>query len=122
MSSPISKNLRVLRKKHHLTQQNVADLIRKDRSMVAKYETGQATPPIETLQMLADLYRVSFSTICSAELDDNTMVLQNAAAEESDDLSFGGLTSEERMLIMRLRTCGPATMEEVFDVINEDLL
>lgn len=45
-----------LRKKKKLTQTDVASYVCVDRSTVAKWETGNAFPRIETLRKLAELY------------------------------------------------------------------
>ena len=53
----LTDNLKRLRKDYSLTQDEVADIISKDRSSVAKYESGKALPPIDILKQLAKLYR-----------------------------------------------------------------
>jgi len=47
------------RKKHNMTQQEVADYLRMARGAYAQYETGRNLPPITNLTKLADLYKCS---------------------------------------------------------------
>lgn len=47
------------RKKHKMTQQEIADYLSMARGAYAQYETGKNSPPISTLTKLADLYKCS---------------------------------------------------------------
>lgn len=47
------------RKKHGMTQQEVADHLKMARGAYAQYETGKNLPPITVLAALADLYMCS---------------------------------------------------------------
>ena len=47
------------RKKHNLTQQQVADYLKMARGAYAQYETGKNLPPVTVLSALADLYKCS---------------------------------------------------------------
>ncbi len=51
--------LRDLREDHDLTQQNVADILKTDRSYYGKYERGIRPIPIEHISTLAMFYHVS---------------------------------------------------------------
>lgn len=55
----IAEILKEERKKHGLTQQQVADHLKMARGAYAQYETGKNLPPIDNLTKLADLYKVS---------------------------------------------------------------
>lgn len=51
--------LKTERKKHNMTQQEIADYLQMARGSYAKYETGANTPTTEALSKLADLYKCS---------------------------------------------------------------
>lgn len=72
------KRLRALRKLHGMTQTEVADKICVERSTYGKYETGQAHPPIPTLQKLASLFSVSIDELIAEDDDSPDSALQNA--------------------------------------------
>lgn len=51
--------LKAERKKHDMTQQEVANYLNMARGAYAQYETGKNLPPVVTLSKLADLYKCS---------------------------------------------------------------
>ena len=48
-------NLKMLREKANLTQESLAKLINVDRSTIAKWETGKASPRSDKLPTLANV-------------------------------------------------------------------
>ena len=71
----IGKNLQTLRKQKNLTQEALADLIGVARQTIAKWETEESVPDLETAGRLASVLDVA--------LDD----LVNAPTEELDEQS-----------------------------------
>ena len=63
----ISENLKKFRQQLKLTQGDVAEIIKKDRSSIAKYESGAAQPPFAVLRSLAKLYDVTIDELCGIE-------------------------------------------------------
>ena len=51
----ISNNLISLRKKHNLTQNELAEKLAYSDNMVSRWERGEITPSIETLQKIGAL-------------------------------------------------------------------
>ena len=47
------------RKKHKMTQQEVADYLNMARGAYVQYETGKNVPPVTTLTKIAELYKCS---------------------------------------------------------------
>ncbi len=61
-------NLKKLRKERKLTQLQLQMLTGIEQALLSKYETGDRTPPTETLIILADFYGVSIDYIlCRTE-------------------------------------------------------
>lgn len=58
-----AENLRFLRKREKLTQQEMADKLGVSRSTIAMYENGSREPDFETLEAIADLFNVNMSTL-----------------------------------------------------------
>ena len=54
----IDQNLRVLRKKFHLTQEELAEKLNISRQTLAKWETGVSTPDITACLRLADFFQI----------------------------------------------------------------
>lgn len=54
-----SERLRQLRIEHNLTQEQISKIINKTRATYCRYENGTLKPDIETLTIIADLYKTS---------------------------------------------------------------
>lgn len=59
----ISNNLITLRKAHGLTQNELAEKLAYSDNMVSRWERGEITPSIETLQKISEFYKVSLSSL-----------------------------------------------------------
>lgn len=59
----IAKNLVALRKKHNLTQNELAEKLNYSDNAVSRWEHAEVTPSIETLQQIANIYEVPVRTI-----------------------------------------------------------
>ena len=60
--------IRELRRKKHLSQEELARLLSVDRSAVAKWETGTNLPRAEKLMMLAKVFGCSVDEILNRDL------------------------------------------------------
>ncbi len=70
-SLEVARRIRELRIVHELTQQDIANGLKIDRSTYTYYETGRISLPLETLKDLAIFYGVSSDyllgiTVCPA--------------------------------------------------------
>ena len=57
------ETIRKLRQDRGLTQRQVADYLRIDRSTYAYYESGRTKIPVDLMVKLAHFYKVSYATI-----------------------------------------------------------
>ncbi|HTH56522.1 MAG TPA: LexA family transcriptional regulator [Cyclobacteriaceae bacterium] len=64
----LNENLRTLRKKLQLTQDEFAQKLGIKRSLVGAYEEGRAEPRAELLQRMAELFGVSMESLISVDL------------------------------------------------------
>jgi transcriptional regulator with XRE-family HTH domain len=64
----ISNNLKFLRKKKGLTQQNFADLMEIKRSLVGAYEEDRAEPKYELLKKFAEFYELSMDELVNEKI------------------------------------------------------
>ncbi len=53
-----AQRLKYLREHHGLSQNQLAAEIKKSRSLICMYESGERTPPYETQELLADFFNV----------------------------------------------------------------
>ncbi len=68
--SNISSNLKYLRKKKSLTQQQFADALNIKRSLVGAYEEDRAEPKYELLKSFAEFYDLSMDELVNDKIDD----------------------------------------------------
>ena len=66
----IAENIYDLRKKNKLTQQDLANKINYSDKAVSRWEKGEVTPDIETLQSLAYVFNVSLIYLLEEHSDD----------------------------------------------------
>lgn len=55
----LPENLKNLRIENKITQQEIADYIHKTKATYCRYEKGTLKPDIDTLILIADMYKVS---------------------------------------------------------------
>ena len=61
----VAQNLIKYRKANHLTQLDVAEKLNYSDKAVSKWERGESTPDVYTLQAIASLYGVSLDALCT---------------------------------------------------------
>lgn len=64
----LSENLKFLRKRRKLTQQELADTLNTKRSSINNYENGTTVPPLNLLVGLSDLFHLSVDTLIRINL------------------------------------------------------
>ncbi|MCQ2479619.1 MAG: helix-turn-helix domain-containing protein [Clostridia bacterium] len=114
--SVLSNNIKNLRKKHNLTQSQLAELIGKDRSLIAKYEKGIAIPPLDTLQQIAKLYNITVDTLCG-NIDSETAVLKSDATDNK--IFYSDLSENERELILKIRLAKEDKIDEIIGLLSD---
>ncbi|MDR6845732.1 XRE family transcriptional regulator [Flavobacterium granuli] len=93
----ISDNLKWLRSKRNLSQQEVADGMTLPLDRYKKYEYGKNTPPAETLVIISRYYHISIDLILTVDLrkisidnlmqlDDNRIVLPITVDQDGNNL------------------------------------
>ncbi len=63
----LATNLVTLRKKHGLTQMELAEKLNVSRQAISRWEVGAATPSTDNLKTLSELYGVSVDDILKGE-------------------------------------------------------
>ncbi len=69
--SNISYNLKSLRKKKGLTQQQLADKLEIKRSLIGAYEEDRAEPKYDLLKRIADLFELSMDELVNDKINEN---------------------------------------------------
>ena len=63
-----SENLKQIRREHHLSQEELAELLDVSRQAVSKWEQGQGYPEVEKLLLLSKKLNISLDTLMSTEI------------------------------------------------------
>ena len=63
-----SENLKQIRREHHLSQEELAELLDVSRQAVSKWEQGQGYPEVEKLLLLASKLNISLDALMSNEI------------------------------------------------------
>jgi transcriptional regulator with XRE-family HTH domain len=93
--SNISSNLKYLRKKKGLTQQQFADSMDIKRSLVGAYEEERAEPKYELLKKFAEFYELSMDELINEKINDKWKPKPKADANNIRILSIS-VDSQER--------------------------
>ncbi|MED0675827.1 helix-turn-helix transcriptional regulator [Aneurinibacillus thermoaerophilus] len=96
----LKQKLRELRKKHKLTQKEVADFLGITESAYGYYEQGRNEPSLDTIRKLANKYEVSIAYLIGESTD-------NSAHESSHSIQVSGqnikLSSAEFQVLQEMR-------------------
>ena len=103
-------NLKTLRKKNLMTQQEVGDMLNISRQAYSNYETGKRAPEIGLLVKLSEFYNVSLDDMIKQTISpyngngiirERKGAIKKAVQESSDNVLY--LSSDEVELIMSYR-------------------
>jgi len=67
----LADNLQIQRKKHGLSQEDLAEKCQISRQAIAKWESGESVPTIEKLIFLADLYDLTLDELVGRVIKDD---------------------------------------------------
>ena len=65
----LASNLRFLRKQKNITQNDLADQLDVQRTMISAYEDGRSEPKLSTLQTLAEILEVGFEELLNHDIE-----------------------------------------------------
>lgn len=86
--SNIASNLKYLRKKKGLTQQQFADVMEIKRASVGAYEEGRAEPKYELLKKVAEYYELSMDELANDVIDEKWRPIPKSNASNLRVLSI----------------------------------
>lgn len=87
----ISQNLKYLRKRQNLTQQQLADNLNVKRAVIGAYEEDRAEPKTELLIKMANLFSISVDEFIGERINDKWFAKKEKASEEEKNNPAGGL-------------------------------
>lgn len=89
----IASNLRYLRNRSRLSQEEVAERIGVSRQSVAKWENGDSLPDILNCEALADLYDVSLNDLVRYDAEETGIPIP-----PKNKHMFGTVTIDEKVV------------------------
>lgn len=116
----LSDNLKQFRKDKNLTQSDIAEILGKDRSTIAKYENGQADPPFSILRLLAKIYDTTLDELCGV-LPANILYLKSDAGDIAEKEKMAQLTKEEQITVYKLKAMDNEKKKIVMDILKRSI-
>ncbi len=125
MTTMISYWLKFYRHEARLTQQQVADRLKIERSTYTYYETGKTKPDINTLIKIAKVYNINYTQLLQGveeELEAAVAEIHSGPADE-DSLKYRthATTKYEVELLFVVRNLNPKQRKEVMNFAKQYL-
>lgn len=87
----ISANIKFLRKKRNLTQQQFADLLGIKRSMIGAYEEDRASPKMDNMKQIANYFGITVDELVSEKITDKWLDERDKKKEKENEVKAGNL-------------------------------
>lgn len=120
----VGEVLKSLREENKLTQKQIADIMKIDRSTYAYYETGRTVPDLYAIALLANIYNITPEYIvglCFGRTAEKTQLALNSG---NGGKSYNGvspylseLTKDEQNLILYFRQI--KNRQEILEYVKE---
>lgn len=124
MYGMISYWLKYYRHECGLTQQQVADRLKIERSTYTYYETGKTKPDINTLIKIAKVFNINYTQLLEGvedELEAAVADIHSGAADEDEGLKYRthATTKYEVELLFVVRNLTPKQRKEVMNLAKK---
>lgn len=116
----LGKQLRELRKKHNLTQKQLASYAGVAQSVVSNAESGEREPSLDSLEKFCKVFELSLSSFF-ALLENKSSIAASASTDESGDLS-SCLSEDEITLIHKYQLLSlrdKATVNGLIEILSK---
>ena len=124
MYSMISYWLKYYRHECGLTQQQVADRLKIERSTYTYYETGKTKPDINTLIKIAKVFNINYTQLLEGiedELEEAVADIHSGEPTEEDSMKYRthATTKYEVELLFVVRNLTPKQRKEVMNLAKK---
>ncbi len=117
--SVFGSTLKMLRKAHRLTQEQVANILKIKRSSYAYYERN-ITPTLENIKKLSVLFDVSVHFLLFGKEDPRGPgYLPGGDPDAPQPIKVSDLKEDERVFLMYYRSLNPQNKEKIFKEIKD---
>ncbi|MCL2013861.1 MAG: helix-turn-helix domain-containing protein, partial [Oscillospiraceae bacterium] len=100
----IAENLKALRKKKDLTQEEAAEILGVSPQSVSKWERGDTMPDITLLPALANLYKVSVDTLIGMDKINDHQARSNIFITAHNHIRKGDINTAAEVFSDALKT------------------
>ncbi len=118
----LAENLRNLRKKFNLTQQEIADILGIDRSTYTFYEAGKSTPSKENIVKLCDIFNVTVGYLFGVEKNCPELKVANQSDVVEEKIEgLSEISRNERFILMAYRSLDAQKKKKFVDAVKDTL-
>lgn len=117
-NAQLSHNLKYLRLKHNLTQDDMSEILNISRQAYSNYETLKRTPDLDTLMCLSNYYHVNLNDLVLCDLSGNASfeglsegAIPYIASKTKNTRISIYLSEEELDMILKFRTLSPESKQ-----------
>lgn len=126
----LANNLRFLRTKHKLTQDNISSLLNISRQAYSNYETNKRTPDLDSLLYISRFYRISMDELIlgnlkrtyksgdEKHLDDSASYTICAKEKNTDNSIY--ISSEEMDFITKIRALSQKSKQKLAGFLSSN--
>lgn len=120
MKTAIAANLKEYRTKAGLTQQQVAEALKIERSTYTYYENGKSTPSLDNIGKIAKLFGVEYTVLLDGIGEDVNEQFEKAGnADQNDVYKTHATTKFEMQLLYTSRQLTPKQRKEMLAIMKD---
>ena len=120
MKTAIAANLKEYRTKAGLTQQQVAEALKIERSTYTYYENGKSTPSLDNIGKIAKLFGVEYTVLLDGIGEDVNEQFEKAGnADQNDVYKTHATTKFEMQLLYKSRQLTPKQRKEMLAIMKD---
>lgn len=114
----IGEKIKILRTKFGLTQQEVADALKIERSTYTYYELGKTIPSWSAVKKLAQIFQIAPYDLLEEQ---NKYIMSDILSKSNDgkNINICNLSPEEKKIILALRTLSSKDKSKAINSIDK---
>ena len=109
----LSQNIKVLRKRLGLTQEDLSKKLGKTKATISDYEKGKSLPPLDILIQLSEIFQVSLDELVHTDLRENPPPKEDHSPTPDADLFNRLLIQKLEEIAAELKDRDPPAYEKL---------
>ncbi|MBQ6569703.1 MAG: helix-turn-helix domain-containing protein [Clostridia bacterium] len=115
----LNETLKKLRVKCGYTQQDMANVLKIDRSTYTYYETGKTSPSIKTIVKLKHVFNVDYDYLLEGDPSKIDAVAEKKTSYKKKGESLYDLDKKERTMLLNFRLLSDEKKEEAIKLLSD---